>query len=150
MPQSLSHILLHIIFSTKDRVPHLSAGIRPDLHAYLAGTVRDLGCECYRVGGTADHVHLAIQLPRTLTVAKVIEILKSSSSKWIKTKSPALENFAWQRGYGAFSISHTHLDLLIQYIDGQEEHHQKVAFQEEYLALLKKLGVKHDKQYLWD
>jgi len=150
MPQSLSHILLHIVFSTKDRVPHLNTELRPNLHAYLATTARGLDCECYRVGGVADHVHLAIQLPRTLTTAKLVETLKSASSKWLKTQSPNLGKFSWQRGYGAFSISPSHLSALTQYIDQQEEHHRTHTFQDEYLALLKKLKLPYDERYLWE
>src|ERR1700743_3371075 len=104
MPQSLSLLLVHIIFSTKDRVPLLKKQIRPDLFAYLATVVRNAGCECYRVGGFDDHVHLAVRLSSTLGVAKLIETLKSSSSKWMKRQSPDLAGFAWQNGYAAFSV----------------------------------------------
>jgi putative transposase len=103
MPQSLSYLLIHIIFSTKDRAPLLSPELRSDLFAYLATVARNANCECYRVGGVADHVHLAIRLSRTTTIAALVEELKTSSSKWLKTQSPALANFAWQNGYGAFS-----------------------------------------------
>ena len=98
MPQSLSFLLIHIVFSTKDRSPLLNPEIRPDLHAYLATVTRNAGCECYRVGGVADHVHLAIRLSRTTTVAHLVENLKTSSSKWLKTQSPALAHFSWQNG----------------------------------------------------
>jgi len=97
MPQSLSFLLVHIVFSTKDRAPLLDATVRPALHAYLATVARGAECECYRVGGVADHVHLAIRLSRTLTTAKLVEELKTSSSKWLKTQSPALSGFSWQR-----------------------------------------------------
>jgi putative transposase len=150
MPQSLSHILLHVVFSTKDRFPHLTPAIRPTLHAYLAATARSINCECYRVGGVADHIHLAIKLPRTLTTSKLVETLKSSSSRWLKDQSPDLSTFAWQSGYGAFSISDSHLSALTQYIENQEAHHRTTSFQEEYLALLTKLKIPHDERYLWD
>jgi REP element-mobilizing transposase RayT len=102
------------------------------------------------VGGVADHVHLAIRLSRTTNVAEIVEQLKSSSSKWIKTQSPELSKFAWQRGYGAFSVGPTDLGALVGYIDGQEIHHQKQPFQDEFRAFLKKYGMEFDERYLWD
>jgi REP element-mobilizing transposase RayT len=104
MPQSLSFVVIHVIFSTKERRPFLDPVTRPKLHAYLATVARNAGCEAYRVGGVADHVHLAIRLSRTLTIADLVETLKTSSSKWVKTQSPDLAAFSWQRGYGCFSV----------------------------------------------
>ena len=150
MPQSLSFILIHVVFSTKDRKPDLDSAIRPALYAYLATVVRNMGCECYRIGGIADHVHLAIRLSRTLATAKLVEELKTASSKWLKTQSPALAAFGWQRGYGAFSVSASDLEALRQYIDNQEEHHRKRTFQEEYRAFLAKYGIEYDERYVWD
>ncbi len=150
MPQSLSYLLTHIVFSTKDRTPVLDATVRPALHAYLATVARNVDCECFRVGGVADHVHLAIRLSRTITMAQLIEELKTSSSKWLKTQSPALGDFAWQRGYGAFSVGPSDLNALLQYIDTQEEHHRTRTFPEEYRAFLRKYGIKYDEHYVWD
>jgi putative transposase len=98
MPQSLAFLLIHVVFSTKHREPVLDATVQPALHAYLATVTRNMECECYRAGGIEDHVHLAIRLSRTTTVAQLVEELKTSSSKWLKTQSPALTSFAWQRG----------------------------------------------------
>ena len=150
MPQSLDHVLLHLVFSTKDRLPMLDAPYRPALHAYLATVARNVGCTCPRAGGVADHVHLAIQFPRTLTVAALVEGLKTSSSKWLKQQSPALSGFAWQRGYAVFSVGPTNLSSLVKYIDGQEEHHRTRTFQQEYRAFLTKYGVAYDERYVWD
>lgn len=150
MPQSLSHIIIHLVFSTKSRESFLANAIRPKLYAYLAGVARNAGCESFRVGGTADHVHLAIRLSRTITIAELVETLKTSSSKWLKSNSPELAAFAWQRGYGVFSVGPADLDLLIHYIDNQEEHHTKKTFQEEFLAFLTKYGVEFDERYVWD
>ena len=150
MPQSLSNLLTHIVFSTKDRTPVLDATVRPALHAYLATVARNLDCECFRVGGVADHVHLAVRLSRTLTMAKLIEELKTSSSRWLKTQSPALAAFAWQRGYGAFSVGPSDLNALLHYIDTQEEHHRTRTFQDEYRAFLNKYGIEYDERYVWD
>jgi REP element-mobilizing transposase RayT len=148
--QSLSLVLIHIIFSTKDRFPCLSKSVRPHLHAYLATIVRNLKCEAYGVGGTADHVHIAARLTRTIAVADLIEKLKTSTSKWVKMQQPQLHRFSWQRGYGAFSVGYSQLKDLIQYIECQEAHHATRTFQEEYLALLNDHGVQYDERYLWD
>jgi REP element-mobilizing transposase RayT len=150
MPQSLSNLLVHIIFSTKDRELNLTASVRPNLLAYLATVARNAGCECYCVGGIADHVHLAIRLSRIETIAHLIEELKTSSSKWLKTQSPLLSQFSWQHGYGAFSVGPSDLEALRTYINGQEEHHRKCTFQEEYRAFLQKYGVDYDERYVWD
>jgi putative transposase len=150
MPQSLSFLLIHVVFSTKDRAPALDSSVRPALYAYLATVVRNADCECYRVGGVSDHVHLAIRLSRTITTAKLVEELKTSSSKWLKTQSPALAAFAWQRGYGAFSVGASDLEALRQYIDNQEEHHRKRTFQDEYRVILTKYGIEYDERYVWD
>jgi putative transposase len=147
MPQSLSHVLLHIIFSTKDRAPFLKSPLRPALHAYLAATARELDCECFLVGGVEDHVHLAIGLSRTITVAKLVAELKSNSSKWAKRQSP---NFAWQRGYAVFSVGPSDLPALKHYIATQEQHHHKHTFQDELRALLTKYNVPFDERCLWD
>jgi REP element-mobilizing transposase RayT len=142
--------LIHVIFSTRDRLPVLNDSVRPELHAYLASTAREVGCECFRVGGVTDHVHLAIRLGRTVTVAELIKELKSCSSKWLKSQSPVLAKFSWQRGYGVFSVGPSDLGALIRYIDAQEEHHRKQDFKEEFLAFLRKYGIEFDEQHLWD
>ena len=150
MPQSLSLVVIHVIFSTTERRALIDAITRPKLHAYLATVARNSGCECYRVGGVADHVHLAIRLSRTVTIANLVENLKTSSSKWLKTESPSFMPFAWQRGYGCFSVGPTDLDALCAYIENQEEHHRTRTFQEEFRMFLKKYGVEHDEAYVWD
>lgn len=150
MPQSLSRVIVHLVFSTKDRAPCLGPSVRPPLHAYLATVARNAGCECYRAGGVADHVHLAILLSRTLTIAGLVEELKTSSSKWLKPQQIELGGFAWQRGYGSFSVGPGDLDAVIAYIDHQEEHHRTRTFQEEYRAFLTKYGITFDERYVWD
>ena len=150
MSQSLSYLLVHVIFSTKERAPILDSSVRPELHAYLATVARNADCECYRAGGVADHVHLAIRLSRTSTISQLVSELKTSSTKWLKTQSPALANFAWQGGYGAFSVGPSDLEALRQYIDAHEEHHRTRTFQEEYLIFLKKYGIEYDERYVWE
>ncbi|HNY28577.1 MAG TPA: IS200/IS605 family transposase [Candidatus Sumerlaeota bacterium] len=150
MPQSIAYILLHLVFSTKDRLPHLNEAIRSELHPYLATVARNAGCEALRVGGASDHVHLAIRFSRTVSVASLIEELKTGSSKWLKKRFPNLPNFSWQRGYSAFSISPEDQNGLLVYIENQEEHHRIVTFQDEYRALLTEFGVEYDERYMWD
>ncbi len=150
MPQSLSLVVVHVIFSTKDRRPFIDSETRPKLHAYLATVARNIGCEAYRVGGVADHVHLAIRLSRTVTIADLVETLKVSSSKWMKAQAPGLAEFSWQRGYTCFSIGPADLEALRAYIDDQENHHRTRTFQEEFRMFLKKYGVEYDEAYVWD
>lgn len=150
MPQSLAFLLVHLVWSTKYRAPVLGPAVRPGLHAYLAAVARNTGCECYRAGGVADHVHLAIRLTRIITVAKLVEELKVSSSKWLKTQSPDLGRFAWQRGYGAFSVGQQGLERLCRYIATQEEHHRRRTFQAEYRTVLTQCGIEYDEAHVWD
>jgi REP element-mobilizing transposase RayT len=150
MPRSLALVVVHVIFSTKGRMPFLKAELRPDLFAYLATVARNEGCEWYRVGGVEDHVHLAIRLGKEKTIAKLIGQLKTSSSQWLKTQGPALARFAWQEGYGAFSVGPADLEALLRYIDGQEAHHRKQSFQEEFCAFLRRYGLDAEDPHLWD
>jgi putative transposase len=150
MPQSLSLLIAHLIFSTKGRRPFLNTEIRGPLHAYLATLARNADCHCYRVGGREDHVHLAIALPRTAAIADLVRHLKASSSNWLKTQSIDIKDFSWQRGYACISISPKDVDALVDYIDRQEEHHRKRTFQEEYRMFLDKYGMEYDEAYVWD
>ena len=150
MPQSLSKVIVHFIFSTKDRDPWLDLDVRPRMHAYLATICRDLGGEAFRVGGVADHVHLVTTLPRTLSQAEMVEGIKKTSSKWIKSLAPKLGEFYWQRGYGAFSVSPSQLDAVLEYVESQEEHHRSRSFQEEYREFLHRHGIEFDERYVWD
>jgi REP element-mobilizing transposase RayT len=150
MPQSLSKIVLHVILSTKNREPWLDSAVRPRMHAYLATICRNLGAEFVNVGGVADHVHVITALPRTVSPAQLIEQIKKTSSKWIKTLNMRHRTFAWQRGYGAFSVSPSQLDAVLRYVDGQKAHHRTHTFQEEYRELLRKHAVNFDERYLWD
>ncbi|MGK5091739.1 IS200/IS605 family transposase [Deltaproteobacteria bacterium TL4] len=150
MSQSLSKILLHLVFSTKNRIDMIPTELLHEVHAYLATVCRTQESEAFRVGGTGNHVHIACTLPRTLTVSKLLEEIKKSSSLWIKQRDARCSDFSWQAGYGAFSLGQSQLDSLIRYIDTQREHHQKMTFQEELLELLRKYNVAYDEKYLWD
>ena len=150
MPQSLSNILVHLIWSTRDRRPCLDVSIREKTHAFLAGIVRQCDCEAYRVGGPTDHVHLAIRLSRTVSVADLVKEAKAASSKWLKTQGPEFADFSWQLGYGAFSVGMSQKEALLLYIDNQEEHHRTRSFQDEYRDFLSKYGIAFDERYVWD
>jgi len=150
MAQSLSKILLHLVFSTKNRRQSIPQDLAADLHAYLAGAVGALGGEAYRVGGTEDHVHVACSLPRTLTVSKLLEEIKKTSSAWFKTKDCRCNGLSWQAGYGAFSLGQSQLGSVLRYIDSQLEHHRTRTFQEEYREILERYGVDDEERYLWD
>ncbi len=150
MPQSLAKILLHVTFSTKNRAPLIPEAVQADLYGYIAGTCRGQKSEAYRVGGTEDHLHIACTLPRTLAVSKLVQEIKASSSAWIKQRDSRCREFAWQAGYGAFSLGQSQLDVLIRYIDAQHEHHKTMTFQEEFIEFLKKYEVDYDERYIWD
>ncbi len=150
MPQSLSTVLLHVVFSTKNREKTIPEHLRGALHAYLAGICRARGSEAFRVGGTEDHVHIACTLPRTLTMAKLVEEIKKPSSIWMKQQEGGPRHFSWQAGYGIFSLGQSQSPTLIRYIDNPEEHHRTKSFKEELLELLEKYGVEYDEKHLWD
>ena len=150
MAQSLSKVILHIVFSTKDREPWLNTEVRPRVHAYLATICRGLGAEVVHVGGVADHVHVVTTLPRTVSQAELLEQIKKKSSKWIKALDRHYRGFFWQRGYGAFSVSPSQLDAVLAYVRMQPEHHRSRTFQEEYRELLRRHGVDFDERYIWD
>jgi putative transposase len=151
MPQSLAKIIIHTVFSTKDRRPFLrDKSLREELHRYLGGILSNHDCQPLIVGGVEDHVHILSTLSRTWEVAEMIKELKRSSSLWLKTKSPDFENFAWQNGYGIFSIGFSQIPSARDYIAGQEEHHKKMSFQDEFRKLLKSYEIEFDERYVWD
>src|SRR5881392_1815294 len=144
MPQSLSKVILYIIFSTKNCESWLDSTIRLRMHAYVATICRDLGGEEVCVDGVSDHVHIITTLPRTLSQAEMIEEVKKAFSKWIKVIECRYRGFFWQRGYAAFSVSPSQLKAVLQYVRMQEEHHRTRTFQEEYRELLCKHGIRFD------
>jgi putative transposase len=151
MPQSLAKILIHTVFSTKERRPLLrEAGLRDELHRYLGGILKHLECQPVIVGGVDDHVHLLAALGRTIAVAEMVKEVKRSSSLWIKEKEESQRDFAWQSGYGAFSVGFSQLEEVRRYVAGQEEHHRKMSFQDEFRRLLKRYEVAFDERYVWD
>jgi putative transposase len=150
MAQSLSNILLHIVFSTKHRQPFIDESIERELFKYLATACNTLGCPTHGIGGTDDHIHIACSLGRTIAVSKLIQEIKQDSSQWIKTNGRQYAEFAWQNGYGAFSIGQSQLDDLRTYIARQREHHRHESFQDEFRKLLAKYEVAFDERYVWE
>jgi REP element-mobilizing transposase RayT len=151
MPQSLSKILVHTVFSTKERRPFLrDKTVRDELHRYLGGILTKLDCQPIIVGGVEDHVHLLCALSRTCEAAAMVKEVKRGSTLWLKTKRPDLRDFAWQNGYGIFSIGFSQIGSVKSYIARQEEHHRKVSFQDEFRQLLRRYEIDFDERYLWD
>lgn len=150
MGQSLVKNYLHIVFSTKHRAALIHPPYEEELHAYLGGICKNLDCVPIKVGGYNNHIHILCMLSKKITLVKLMEELKSHSSKWMKTKDEILKNFYWQDGYGAFSVNPSEIDTVIEYISNQHEHHHKKTFEEEYLAFLKKYQVEYDERYVWD
>lgn len=150
MAQSLANILIHIIFSTKNRQPLILTEITQELYPYMIGIAREHESLVHEIGGVEDHVHILASLPRTLSLSKLIEEIKKGSSKWIKTKGNLYNDFAWQKGYGAFSIGQSAYDSLRKYIRMQKDHHKKISFQDEYRAFLKRYQIEYDEKYVWD
>lgn len=150
MPQSLSKVYVHLSFSTKNRYPFIDGAIKERLWDYLGGICKSLECEPVQIGGHNDHVHILCLLSKKIAQVKLVEEVKKSSSKWIKTIDSKYDKFYWQDGYGIFSVNPSEVNVVIEYIKNQEEHHKKRTFQEEFLAFLKKYNVEYDERYLWD
>ena len=150
MGQSLNKIYVHLVFSTKHRKPLITDLIKGELFSYLGGICKNLECNPIQVGGHHDHIHILCLLSKKVALMKLMEEVKSHSSKWIKTKGDEFEDFYWQNGYGAFSVNPTEIEIVKNYILNQEEHHKKKTFQEEFLAFLKKYDVEYDERYVWD
>ncbi|MGD0180108.1 MAG: IS200/IS605 family transposase [Terriglobales bacterium] len=148
MSHTSGNILLHLIFSTQGRRPLIKPEFRPDLFAYLGGIVREIQGTALIVNGTADHVHMLVRIRPAQSAAQIVRVVKANSSKWVRRKWSS--DFAWQTGYGVFSVSESSVTAVKKYIAEQEEHHKKHSFQEEFLAFLKKNHVEYDERYIWD
>lgn len=152
MPQSLSNVLIHLVFSTKHRYPFLrDTALRNTMTGYLIGTLKNLECPSLQIGVVEDHVHILCQLHRTMSISKLVEQIKSSSSSRIKEEPhPAVKDFHWQAGYGVFSVSQSNVKQVIEYIENQDEHHRERTFQDELRILFQKHGIEWDEKYVWD
>ena len=149
MSQSLTKIVVHAVYSTKDRRPYLSKNVRTQLYPYKIGILDTLGCITLAIGGIDDHVHVLFSLSKTITLSKAMEELKGGASRWLRAEQPDMKNFAWQGGFGAFSVSESQIPKVVEYIENQERHHQVLSFQDELKSLLKKHRIDFDEQYLW-
>ena len=150
MGQSLVNNYIHIVFSTKHRVSLIHPPYEEELHSYLGGICKNMDCQPIKIGGHTEHIHILCMLSKKIALMKLVEKLKSHSSKWIKTKDESLKNFYWQDGYGAFSVNPSEIDTVINYIANQHKHHAKKTFQEEYQAFLNKHKVVYNERYVWD
>jgi putative transposase len=150
MSQSLSNAILHLAFSTKERKRWIDREIEPRLHAYMATLCKTEGCHVHRIGEIEDHVHIVTTLPRTITIAKLFEIIKSRSLGWIKRQSEKYHDFYWQTGGASFSVSPKDLDAVVRYVSDQHGHHQRTSFQDEMRKFFAKYGVQFDERYVWD
>jgi REP element-mobilizing transposase RayT len=150
MAHTYSNLLVHALFSTKGRTPLLDAELKPELFSYMGGIITQLRGKPLLIGGPKDHVHLLFVLPCSLSVADLMEKVKSNSSKWVNKRWQRRCHFAWQTGYTAFSVSHPKLDSVKKYIASQETHHRSITFQEEVLAFLKKHEIVYDPRFVFD
>ncbi len=150
MPHTFANLLTHVIFSTKERQPLITPGIKPDLLAYMGGIVRELGGKSIAANAMPDHVHILLCLPASLAVAEALRVLKTNSSRWLHRTRRRHRGFAWQAGYGAFSVSYSNAAAVVRYIREQEQHHRRASFQEEFIAFLEKNGIEYDARYIWE
>jgi len=139
-----------MVFSTKHRKPFIEDQIRDRVYAYLGGALKDEKGHPILINGMADHVHILAALHQSSAVADVLRNIKANSSKWLHRDVPGYEHFAWQSGYGAFTVSASQKDVVLEYIRNQAEHHKTMTFQEEFIGLLKKHGIDYDERYIWD
>ena len=150
MPQSLARIQIHLVFSTKHRERRITDDLRASLHAYMATVLQNLGCLAVLINSVEDHVHILFELARTVSISEVVEAVKTSSSKWIKTQGSSHVGFSWQAGYGAFSVSESQVAVVHDYIADQQEHHRKTTFQDECRTFFEQHRVGFDERYVWD
>jgi len=150
MGQSLVQNYIHIIFSTKYRKPLIKPPHEQELHAYIGRTCRELDCPTLTVGGFTDHIHILCMLSKKIALMTLVQKVKASSSKWIKTRDKSLEKFYWQDGYGAFSVRPNDVEVVVNYIKNQHAHHSKKTYQEEYRTILSQHNMEYDEKYVWD
>ena len=150
MGHTYSNLMVHVVFSTKDRAPTLDSELKPRLFAYMGGIIRELGGTALLINGPADHVHILMLFPAKIALPEMMGKLKANSSGWVHREFPAKRAFAWQTGFAAFSVSLSQKQAVLDYIAGQEEHHRKLSFKEEFIAFLQKHEVEYDERYIWE
>jgi putative transposase len=148
MSDSYTDLLYHIVFSTKDRRPLITSAYESRLYDYVGGTIRGVGGICLELNGTEDHIHLLAKLRPDHALSDVLRNLKANASGWMHDVFPALKDFSWQRGYGAFTVSHSNVEEVRRYILQQKEHHAKVSFRDEFIQFLKANGIEYDERYV--
>jgi putative transposase len=149
LPHAFVNALFHCTFSTKGRRQLINTSLQERLWPYMGGIAREQGMKALAVGGVEDHAHVLLSLPATISVCQAMQLIKGASSKWIHDTFPEHRAFAWQEGYGAFSMAVSQVDDTVSYIRSQAEHHRKRTFQEEFLAFLRRHGIEYDERYLW-
>jgi len=149
MANTYTSLHYHVIFSTKNRVPWIKPNLESRIWPYIGGIARKRKMTALQIGGCDDHLHALVQAPPIYSPSEIAQYLKGESSKWIHEEFPAMRDFGWQDGYGAFTVSKSDLPDVIRYIQNQREHHRKKTFQEEYLEFLNKYGIEYDERYLW-
>jgi len=150
MAQSLSKLLVHIVFATKDRYPYLTDAVRAEFHAYAASVLQSCESPALIINSMPDHVHILCVLSKNRALCDVVEEVKRSTSRWIKSKGGMLAKFYWQHGYGVFSVSQSNVAAVLEYVANQEEHHWRMSFQDELRELFRKHAVEFDERYVWD
>jgi REP element-mobilizing transposase RayT len=150
MAGTYTNLLYHLVFSTKNRIPRISAELQSDLYEYIGGIIRGEGGTLLEIGGMPDHVHLLVKFKPTKSVSEMLNRIKAKSSKWVNEEKLKMRKFGWQDGYAAFSVSESQVDPVRQYIQGQEAHHRRQSYQDELRALLARHGVEYEERYLWD
>ena len=149
MAHSFTSSLYHCVFSTKGRQCSISGDLQARLWPFMGGIARENRMKAIAIGGVEDHVHLLLSIPSTLSIAMALQVIKGGASKWVHETFPQHQGFAWQEGYGAFSLGISQVEGTITYIESQAEHHRRSSFQEEFLAFLKKHGIEYDERYIW-
>jgi putative transposase len=149
MPSSFTSLQYHLIFSAKDRLSIITPEMEPRLYEYIGGILRAKGGVLTAAGGMPDHVHLLAGIDKQESIADALRDIKANSSRWVHETFPDKKDFAWQDGYGAFSVSFSDADAVKKYIGGQREHHKKISFQDEFMAFLKRHRIDFDERYVW-
>ncbi|HEY6249820.1 MAG TPA: IS200/IS605 family transposase [Candidatus Angelobacter sp.] len=150
MSRTYTNLLTHIVFSTKNREPLIEDDLKSELHAYLGGLTRALKGKAYAVHGMPDHIHMLISLPPSVSISEALQFIKANSSGWVHDKWPQRSSFAWQLGYGAFSVSRSNVHTVVRYIQNQERHHRTRTFKQELVYFLRKHEIEYDERYIWE
>ncbi len=151
MPQSLSRVWLHFVWSTLQRKPFLSdPSVRDEMWRMLATTLKENDCQPAKIGGVDDHVHILCGLSRNHAIKDIVQHVKTETSSWVKKKGPDMRPFHWQAGYGVFSVSESNKDAVVRYIQNQQEHHRRLSFKDEFRQICKRHHVEIDERYVWE